>query len=227
VTRMRVPLAIAAALAIVVAGAVVTLSQRAPRLTGSNALVERSGWEVFVPGRDGRRCQFGEFVPAGTGRLRLFVDTLGGPAGPLDVTIATAGRAGVPPRPVARGRLPYPFATGSYGVAVSPEFGTSLSGAQVCFVNHGRGAVGFAGNKSAVPGSGANLYGERLSDDGRIDYLYPESRSWWSLAGTIAKRFGLVKTSFFGTWTMWAVFATLTLLWVGVVALLLRVLPRT
>jgi hypothetical protein len=227
VTRMRVPLAIAAALAIVLVGAVVTLSQRAPRLTGSNTTVERSGVSLGVPGRGGSRCQDDETVPAGTGRLRLFVNTIDRAAGPLEVTLATGGRAGTPPRVVARATLRHPFRTGSHEVAVAPRFATGLAGARVCFVNRGASAITLSGNRTPVMGSGANTNGERLADDARVDYMYPESRSWWSMAGTIAQRFGLVKTSFFGTWTMWAVFAALALLWVGVVVLLLRVLPRT
>jgi hypothetical protein len=227
VTRMRVPLAIAAALAIVLGGAAVTLSQRAARLTGSNAVVERSGVSLAVPGRRGTRCQDNEHVPADTGRLRLFLNTIDRAAGPLEVTLATGGRPGVPPRVVARATLPYPFRTGSHELAVTPRFATGLDGARVCFVNRGRSAIALSGNRTAVLGSGANPYRQHLADDPRVDYLYPEPRSWWAIAGTIAKRFGLVKTSFFGTWTMWAVFAALALLWIAVVALLLRVLPRT
>ena len=226
-TRMRIPLAIAAALAIVLVGAAVTLSQRAPRLAGSNTTVERSGVSLGVPGQGGRRCQDNENVPADTGRLRLFVNTIDRAAGPLEVTLATGGRPGVPPRTVARATLRYPFRTGAYAVAVAPRLATGIEGARVCFVNRGRSAIALSGNRTPVLGSAANPYRGHLADDARIDYLYPESRSWWSMAGTIAERFGLMKTSFFGTWTMWAVFAALAVLWIGVVGLLLRVLPRT
>ena len=226
-TRMRVPLAIAAALAIVLVGAAVTLSQRAPRLTGSNATVERSGVSLGVPGGGGIRCQDNENVPADTGRLRLFMNTIDRAAGPIEVTLATGGRPGVPPRVVARATLRYPLRTGSYGVTVAPRIATGLDGARVCFVNRGRSAIALSGNRTAVLRSGANPYGLHLADDARVDYLYPESRSWWTMDGTIAERFGLVKTSFFGTWTMCALFAVLALLWIGVVVLLLRVLPRT
>ena len=226
-TRMRVPLAIAAALAIVLVGAAVTLSQRAPRLAGSNATVERSGVSLGVPGRGGSRCQDNETVPAGTGRLRLFVNTIDRAAGPLEITVATGGRPGAPPRVVARATLRYPFRTGSHEVAVAPRFATGLDGARVCLVNRGLSAIALSGDRTPVLGSAANPYRAQLADDPRVDYLYPEPRSWWAMAGTIAKRFGLVKTSFFGTWTIWAMFAVLAVLWVGVVALLLRVLPRT
>ena len=223
----RVPVAIAAALAVVAAGVVVTLSQRAPRLAGSNAAVERSGVSLGVPGRGGMRCQDGEAVPGGTGRLRLFPGTFDRLAGPLEVTIATGGRPGVPPRVVARGRVTGPFGPGTQFVPVRPRIEHRIDFARLCIVNQGPSAVTLSGNRTPVLGSGANAFKARLDDDVRVDYMYPRDRAWWGLAGTLAERFGLVKASFFGAWTMWAMFGVLAALWAGVIVLLLRVVPRS
>jgi hypothetical protein len=223
----RVPLAIAAAVAIVMAGVIVTLSQRAPRLTGSNAGVERSGVSLGIPGRGGMRCQDHQHVPGGTGRLRLFLGTSERSAGPLDVTIATGGRAGVAPQVVARGTVAGRFGPGTQFVALTPIFERPLHEARLCIVNRGPSAVTLSGDRTPVLGSGANSFGVRLEDDARIDYMYPRDRSWWGLSGTVAARFGLVKTSFFGRWTMWAMFGVVALLWGAVIVLLLRVMPRT
>jgi hypothetical protein len=222
-TSRRVLLAVAAALALVAAAVVATLSQSAPRLTGSNSEVEHGGVAIGIPGHGGTRCQDNELVPKGTGRVRLFLSTFERRGGPLDITIATGGREGVPPRVVARGTLAAPFGGGSHLVDVAPRFSRDLEGARVCLANRGASAITFSGNRTPVLGSGANPFQLRLDDEVRVDYLYPHSRSWWSLAGPVAGRFGLAKTSFFGSWTMWAMFAVLALLWAGVVVLLLRV----
>jgi len=223
----RIALAIFLGLAIVAAGVVVTLSRSSPRLAGSNAIVERSGVSLAVPPLGGVRCQDDEIVPRETAKLRLFFDTLDRPAGPVDVTISTGGRPGVPPRVVAHGRVAAPFRSGTQEVALSPRLSREVPGGRVCFVNHGRSAVTLSGNETPVSGSGANPSGSRLNDEPRVDYLYAAPRSWWSMAPTVARRFGLVKTSFFGSWTLWAVFGVLALLWAGTIVLLWRVVPRS
>jgi hypothetical protein len=221
---MRVKLAIGLGLAIVGAGVLITLSLRAPREQGSNTQVELSGVAVFVPGH-GRRCQYGEHVPGGTGALRMFAAAVRPPDGPLEVTIAQPGRRGVPPQVVASARL-LGLRRQSTSAPLRPAVPEDIAGAQVCVYNRGRQAVQVAGNRTPILGSGANPEHVRLPDEARIDYMRGGKESWWSVSPTIAHRFGLMQTSFFGAWTMWAMFAALAGLWAATIVLLVRNLDR-
>jgi hypothetical protein len=222
---MRVKMAIGLGLAIVGAGVLITLSLRAPREQGSNTGVELSGLAVFVPGH-GRRCQYGEHVPGGTRALRIFATAVRPPDGPVDVTVARPGRRGVPPLVVASARLPFGLSRQSTSAQLRPAVRHDLSNAQVCLYNRGRQAVQAAGNITPILGSGANPKGEHLPDEARVDYMRGGKESWWSASPTVAHRFGLMQTSFFGAWTMWAVFAALAGLWAATIVLLVRNVGR-
>jgi hypothetical protein len=222
---MRVKVAIGLGLAIVGAGVLITLSRRAPREQGTNTRVELSGLAVFVPGH-ARRCQYGERVPGGTRALRIFATALRPPDGPLDVTIARPGRRGVPPRIVASARLPSGLSTLSTSAPLRPAVRSDLPHAQVCLCNRGRQAIQAAGTLTPILGSGANPFRNRLPDEARVDYMRGGKESWWSVSPTVAHRFGLMQTSFFGAWTMWAVFAALAALWAATIVLLVRNLDR-
>jgi hypothetical protein len=222
---MRVKVAIGLGLAIVGAGVLITLSRRAPREQGSNTRVELSGLAVFVPGH-ARRCQYKEHVPGGTHAVRMFVTAVRPPDGPLDVTIARTGRRGVPPRVVASARLPFGLRGLNPSVPLHPAVQRDLSDAQVCLYNRGRQAVQAAGNLTPILGGGANPHGDRLPDEARVDYMRQGKESWWSTSAAVADRFGLMQTSFFGTWTMWAMFAALAGLWAATIVLLVRSLGR-
>ena len=221
---MRVKVAIGLALAIVGAGVLITLSLRAPREQGSNARVELSGVAVFVPGH-GRRCQYGEHVPGGTRAVRVFAMALRPSDGPLDLTVARPGRRGVPPRVVGSARLPSGLSRLSTIAPLRPAIRSDLTDAQVCLYNRGRQAVAAAGNLTPILGSGANPFHNRLPDEARVDYMRGKE-SWWSVSPAVADRFGLMQTSFFGAWTMWAMFAALAGLWAATIVLLVRNLGR-
>ena len=213
---MRVKVAIGLGLAIVGAGVLITLSLRAPREQGTNTRVELSGLAVFVPGH-GRRCQYTEHVPGGTRALRIFVTAVAPPDGPLDVTIARPGRRGVPPRVVASASLPFGLRKPSASAPLRPAVRHDLSDAQVCLYNRGRQAVAGRRHPHADPGKRGQPGGERLPDEARVDYMRGGKESWWSVSPTVADRFGLMQTSFFGAWTMWAVFAALAGLWAATI----------
>ena len=222
---MRVKVAIGLALAIVGAGVLITLSLRAPREQGSNARVELSGVAVFVPGH-GRRCQYGEHVPGGTRAVRVFAMALRPPDGPLDLTVARPGRRGVPPRVVGSARLPSGLSTLSTSAPLRPAIRSDLTDAQVCLYNRGGQAVAAAGTLTPILGSGANPFHNRLPDEARVDYMRGGNESWWSVSPAVADRLGLMQTSFFGSWTMWAMFAALAGLWAATIVLLVRNLGR-
>jgi hypothetical protein len=220
---MRVKVAIGLGLAIVGAGVLITLSLRAPRVQGSNTRVELSGIALFVPGH-GRRCQYGEHVPGGTRALRIFAAAVAPPDGPLDMTVARPGRRGVPPRVVGSARLR--LGALSTSAPLRPAIRRDIVGAQLCVYNRGRQTVQVAGNLTPILGSGANPDAARLADEARVDYMRGGKESWWSVGPTVAHRFGLMQTTFFGAWTMWAAFAALAGLWAATIVLLARNLGR-
>jgi hypothetical protein len=244
---MRVRLAIGLGLLLIVGFLVVVLSKSEQRLAATNSLVRVSGADVPIAG--GRRCPRArplpplapprtsacaqgarratrrkdacqaESVPAETESLRVYAGVPAGRAGPLDVTIRRGGRI---------------VSSATFGVVrdgrpataeLSPPVVEEIVAAEVCFRNRGRATVRLAGDRTAVKFSGANPYGLEFGDEPRIDYLRPGEESGWSLAGTVADRFGRVKASFFGSWTMWAVFTLVAVSWVAAVVLMLRRLP--
>jgi hypothetical protein len=223
---VRVRLAIAAACVVVVAGLVVSLSLSAPRRLSSNAVVEPSGGRVFAAGGGGTRCQDSQSVPGATAALRLFLDPSSRPGGPLEVTVATGGRPGMPPRVQSRGRLAFPVASGHHDIQLRPHIAHRIAPARICLINHGRGSIAAAGDRTPSSITAGGATNRVAGENARIDYFSSGSRSWWTQIGTVARRFGLVKTTFFGTWTAWAVLILLAGVWIATLTLLLRRLPR-
>ena len=195
---MRV--AVGAGLALVTLLLVVTLAQRDERRTGSNAVVLNSGVALPVPlGRP--RCQ-PAVVPSGTSRLRLFGEALGGGT-VISVRLSRAGHR-------VRSRTAYVRGEEQVDVPLGRAIDRELRGARLCIRNKGPARVRFAGNRTPVLGP-ANPAGQRLDDDVRVDFLAEGERSWWGRGPVIADRFALLKASFFGAWTLWAVLALVLL----------------
>ena len=90
--------------------------------------------------------------------------------------------------------------------------------ARVCVVNRGASPVELDGNQTAASAG----FISAPPGDIRVDFLGRGSESWWSFAPAVADRFGLRKASFFGDWTMWAVFLLVGLTWVAGLLLLRR-----
>lgn len=208
---MRAGAAIAATL--VVAVLVIVLSSSGRRLADTNARVNVSGVQLRLLAGE-RRCQTQD-VPSGAGVVRLF----SGPfVGPLEVTIVKDGR------PVSSGRAASASAEGPVEISLEP-LEAEIPDARVCIANRGVAPIELAGNQTPLGGSSISpqFIGERLpTDDVRADFLRRGSESWWSLAPVVADRFGLRKASFFGAWTMWAVFLLVGLTWIAGLLLLRR-----
>jgi hypothetical protein len=208
---VRAGAAIAATL--VVAVLVIVLSSSGRRLADTNARVNVSGVQLRLLARE-RRCQTQD-VPSGAGVVRLF----SGPfVGPLEVTIVRDGR------PVSSGRAASASAEGPVEISLEP-LEAEIPDARVCIANRGVAPIELAGNQTPLGGSSISplFIGERLPpDDVRADFLRRGSESWWSLAPVVADRFGLRKASFFGAWTMWAVFLLVGLTWIAGLLLLRR-----
>jgi hypothetical protein len=92
-----------------------------------------------------------------------------------------------------------------------------LYDATVCLRNLGPGRIQFAGN--VTPQSGPRLPGEDVI---RYDWLLAGRPSWWDVAPKVAARFAVVKPSFVGSWTFWAVFGVVAALWASAIVLLTR-----
>jgi hypothetical protein len=60
----------------------------------------------------------------------------------------------------------------------------------------------------------------------RFEYELPDATTWWSFAPELAERFGLVKATFFGSWTMWVTLAALFALALGTIWWAARALAR-
>ncbi|HEY1275483.1 MAG TPA: hypothetical protein VGF25_11250 [Thermoleophilaceae bacterium] len=214
---MRVRLAIGLGFAVVAVGLLISLGRSDQRLAGTNAQVQVSG--NAVPVAAGRVLCQPEGIPADTAEVRVYVGTPARVAGPLDVTFRKGGRV------LATGTLRELRDGVPATASMSPRIANEVPGAKVCFHNRGRSRIYLAGDRTPVRGSGANPYGTVFDDEPRVDYLRPGRESWLALAGTIAHRFGLEKTSFFGPWTMWVVFGLIGCTWLAAVLLLLRRLP--
>ena len=213
----RVLLAISLGLVLVVGTLVVVLSQSKQRLADSNAQVRVSGNDVVLRGGD-RNCQPDE-IPREAAQIRVFTGILRGAGGPLDVVIKQGDRQ------IARGSFGQVEDGLPATTDLTPMTTEDVTHGEICLVNRGQATIRLAGDRTPIRFSGSNPYGILQDDEPRVDYLRAGNESWWSIAGVVADRFGLVKTSFFGSWTMWAVFALIGATWIAAVLLLLRRAP--
>ncbi len=210
---MRERIAVGLGLVLVAGALSIALSDWAPRRSGTNATVRKSGNLVAVaPGK--RFCQAEAVVPKGTAALRTFFRFRpSGPGGPVDITLRHADRV------IASAHLPAGLSPGSPRASIARIRHETSS--RVCFANRGTRTVQFAGNLTPETG-GNNPAGAKLPDVVRIDYTRAGNETWWTFAPVVAERFGLVKPSFVGRWTMYAALAAFALLCAGGLALVLR-----
>jgi hypothetical protein len=168
-------------------------------------------------------CQAGQLLYEGTGRIGFHGQ---GIAGPFEVSVLDA-----PDHVVARGRLPggvfHPWNRTPVRI---PEIRRDIENATVCIRNAGEGTLLVYGQEVREPAPGATLPTNVRQPPGiialRLDYLEPRSRSWWSFAPEVADRYGLVKATMFGSWTLWAVVAALVALAIGAIWYTARALAR-
>lgn len=180
------------ALAVLV-GVVLALSQRSERLAYSNTRVESSETATVVePG--GEYCGNLHF-PESAAIVRLYGGTRGLVGPPVEVTVSTLSR-----RLLTSGRR-----AGDYGdnrpVDIrlrTPHEGADL--ARICIRNLGENVVQFADAQSL---SGAISVREEEAFM-RMDLLLDGRPRNVDLAGKVAGRASLMKSSLIGTWTIWA-----------------------
>jgi hypothetical protein len=210
---VRVRILLGVALALTVAALLVTLSQRAPRLSGTNFTHFTRPQVTIPPG--GESCQQHTYLPAGTAVAQVLVATEGRLRPSVSLRfhdLATGltfiGRA-------AAGR------EGMVNVPLERVVRAEQTNATACVRNTGHAKIVVAGD-DARPALAARVNGRRVRGLIAFRYLRTGRESWWSLAPTVARRFGLGKAGIFGTWTLWALVALLLGLWVAVVRLLAR-----
>jgi hypothetical protein len=158
-------------------------------------------------------CAPVSFLPEGADAVRLFAGTRGRPGPPLVVTVrGDDGRA------VTGGTVAGGYRTSRLDVPVKPA-PRNVYGTVVCVHNAGDVPVRFSGNATPLSISAAQGRG---NDVIRVDFLRDGSESWWELSPTMAERLALVKPSWIGGWTMWALLGLVALLWAASIAVLRR-----
>jgi hypothetical protein len=191
----RVGAALAGGLLLIAAALAAVLS-RAPAV-GTLARSVPAETQLVATTHDIGGCQRGELLPAGTTAIRLGLFGVTSPE--VDVRV-TSG-----PRLVASGALAPGWSGEGATVPVAP-LPRAVSPATVCFrMKSVTGEVTMVGRKT--PPSEATFGGERpLPGRISIEYLHPGTRSWASLAGAVARRLGLGRSSP-GIWNAFLVLA--------------------
>jgi hypothetical protein len=206
VSRRAAALAAAATAIVVLVAAAVVLSQRAPRLTGTDNVRVLGHPVVVEPGQEA--CQDGEHVPGGATRLGLVVDAPAG-AGPA-LTVRVNG-TGV--------RVPGGYSGGEIRVPLPP--GAGGDGA-VCVRNEGPGAVALGGQDTAAqlpPGLAFSLDGDPRPVVFQVRSFAGEA-SGWERAGDALRRWGYVTA--LGAATPYLAIALFAAAFAGAVALVVR-----
>jgi len=197
----------------VVALLVTVLFSSDRRLASTNARALKSDVQLRILAGE-RRCQRQD-VPADAAAMRLFADPFVFRSGPLEVTVVKDGRL------LTRGRTPAPSPEGAVVLSLEPALEDEAPGARVCVANGGVTPIELDGNHDSFI-SDLALGQVNSTGDVRVDFLRQGSESWWSVAPAVADRLGLRKASFFGAWTMWAVFVLVGVTWVAGLLLLRR-----
>jgi hypothetical protein len=203
---------------------VLSFSKSGHHRTGTNGVAR----QTIVSAPAGKElCQAGEYFERGTGRVRFFPDEHGGVVGPFEVTVLwddgkRRERGTVAARDYERSE--------AAAVAI-PELESAHPDGVVCIANRGAAGAGFYGDFIPVQaGSATQVPVPKQAPPPfirmHLDYQAPEASTWWSFAGTIADRFGLVKATFFGAWTFWVALIALLALGFGSVWYAARELAR-
>ena len=187
------------ALALLVA-LVVTLAHSEPRMTGTNSVPLHS--QSIGLQRGDEVCQGSQLLPAGSGRMRMFIKA--GDAGGTPRASLTIGHQqdGVVAR--ARGRwLParsngLPLSTMDF--SFDPPVRRTRTDAYVCVRNTGRLPIVLTG--VLTPFANTILNGRRRLDIALTTLWFaPEDKTWPGELGAIIPRVGNARMG--GTWAFW------------------------
>ncbi|CAB4921556.1 unannotated protein [freshwater metagenome] len=195
--KRSVAAVLAVVLAGIVAGLVLILAQREPRLAGSGTVAPAAFIGDVEPG--GTTCMTVAAVPGGTARMRALIGTYGAPAARLSAELTAAGRV-VASAPATDHR------TGITDFVLEPPLRRDVATVRVCIANEGAAKVAVAGAPSANP---------KLPGTPSFTWYRAGEQSGAALVPKVAQRAGAGR----GAGSAWLVLAFVLLVGAGVGAL--------
>ena len=206
--RRRRTIALAVGLALIAAALVATLSRAAERRLGTNDIpVQTVFGQAF---ESGTLCQSGERIPTGTAAIRVtFAGSSRAAAPRLDVGLVQGEAV------IARGGDARWDSGRSLVVPLQRAVPRDTEGTLCIAFGRTRPRMQWlAMGVPTVPGDGATLDGNDLQGRVHVEYLAADRASWWSLAGTVARRIELGHA-----WSGVSVVALLAILIIAPIAL--------
>jgi hypothetical protein len=192
---VHVKVVLAAALALIAVAVAVTLSHAPARTIAAQSVPPE---KTLVSGSgNASACQSGEVLPRGTSAIRIGLFQVSGSG--VEVKVLAGHRL------ITRGTL----AAGWSGEGATVPVGTvarTVSPVTVCF--YLRSALGTTQllGRPTPPAEAAVGEGKPLPGKMSVEYLRPGPSSWWSLAGSVARRLGLGRAGS-GLWNAFLVMA--------------------
>jgi hypothetical protein len=197
---VKVALAVAA---IVIAVAIAAVLSRAPAVVAGTNGFRIAGQTELLKG-DTSSCQRLGTVPQGTSAFRISVGSGAGPW--VHLRLISGGRV------VTQGELPAGWGLEADAVIPVRPLSHAVSNPLLCTT------LGPIASPATIEGTRRPSEAEHTSYSDvalRVEYLRPGTRSWWSLASSVAYRMGLGR-AVSGTWI--AYLALLLTIAVGVLA---------
>jgi hypothetical protein len=193
----RVKIALAVAMALVLIAIVAVLSRSPLTVAGANSIEAPLYRNGGIPGSSSG-CQEGGTVPRGTSAIRISLGANVNPRITVDVFASS--------RRVTHGQLAAGGGLNASATVPVKPLPSTIRDALVCLaLGPSAETVGVRGIPTRPPVNGLNsLQDIRL----RFEYLSPGPKSWWSLASSIAHRFGLGRAPS-GTWIGYLVIAVM------------------
>lgn len=211
---MRVRVVLCVALVSVAGALLLDMSGRAARTAGGNR-VTPAIFAVAVPA-GGVLCQPVLGVPSDAASVRMVIGTYGFPVPALSMRFINSAGA-----EVAFGGLPVGARQGPVTIPLAHV--PRASGATRACLRIGTSAHIVVGGEGVPPNPGtATVNGAQQAGQVTLVYTRAGRESWWELLGTLARRFGLGKAPFFGTWTLPVIALLLLGVWIATVRLLVR-----
>ncbi len=173
-------MALAAGLVAIAVAVAITLSRAPLRVAkGRSVPPEKVLVETTT---DGGACQYNELMPRDTSAIRLGLFSASSPA--VTVKVFAGSRL------ITSGALAAGWAGEGATVPVA-KISRSVSPVEVCFhLDSVTGDTEMLG-RAVRPAEATVARGRRLPGRISIEYLQPGHSSWWSLAGSVARRLGL------------------------------------
>jgi len=211
---VRVRALLAVALMVVAAVLVLDMSGRAPRLAGTDHTQSVAFVATMNSGQE--LCQPDMVLPPDTGSIKLLIGTYGRPVPELIARFVAQNGA-----TVASGRLAAGGGQGELSIPIGYRGADSQVGT-LCLAEQGGEKLAIAGAPFPAGSASATVGGSRQPGRIALDYLRPGEESWWQLLPTLDTRFGLGKSTVFGSWTLPVAALLLVGVWAAVVRLLIR-----